>query len=117
MLVRLELAAVSADVKEVTLERVHLGEGEVVTPGAKLVDVRVDLSTTAAQDCPPVFHLRLVARERGVLRRLLASAGQRVGVGQPLAVLSSEADEPLDGEPVRALRINTVAITVDPLFG
>ncbi len=42
--------------------------GSELRPGVPLLEVRVDLQSDQAQDCPPLYFFRLIATERGVLR-------------------------------------------------
>jgi hypothetical protein len=88
----------------------HVAEGGAVGLGAKLFDLTIDLSEAFAHDCPPVSHYRLAARDKAWLRRLDAGAGARLAPDAPLALFSTEPDEPLDQAPARALRISVIGI-------
>lgn len=84
-------------------------------PGSPILEVRVDLSAAMAQDCPPVFHFRLISTERAYLRSLSAGEGMVVRAGDPLGVATTLADEDAEGAAARPLRTMSVAIQVDPL--
>jgi pyruvate/2-oxoglutarate dehydrogenase complex dihydrolipoamide acyltransferase (E2) component len=84
--------------------------GDQLKVGLKLLDVRVDLSTAAPQDCPPIFYFRMVAREPGWVRQIAAAVGEEKTVGAVLALISTEPDEPLDGPVARSLRAASAAI-------
>ena len=88
----------------------HAEPGERVTAGAPLLDLRVDLSAGIAQDCPPVTTCRIVLREAAWLGRALVAADDAIAPGGALALLSTEAGNPLDGPPVREVRCTVAAI-------
>jgi hypothetical protein len=92
------------------ITRVDIAEGSALVMGSKLLEVRVDLSGAAPQDCPPIFYFRVVSNERGWVRRLSASVGEEKGVGEVLALVSTGPDEPLDGPPARSLRVSNAAV-------
>jgi hypothetical protein len=96
------------------ITRVTVTEGSPLKPGSKLFDVEVDLSAVAPQDCPPIFSFRMVAGERGWLRKLCAGVNDVKAVGDLLALVTTEPDEPIDGQPVRALRGANAGIMRDP---
>ena len=92
------------------VRRIYAVEGQALAVGAKLFDIRVDLSAAAPHDCPPVSNYRLAVRERVWLRRLAVTAGDEAAVGATLAELSTTADEPLDGGAARAVRVAIAGI-------
>src|ERR671938_73658 len=92
---------VSGEIRQLWVE-----EGSPLRVGSTLLDVRVDLSARAVQDCPPIYYFRVVSNEKGWVRKLSAAVGDTREVGQVLALISTELDEPLEGEPVRALRVS-----------
>jgi pyruvate/2-oxoglutarate dehydrogenase complex dihydrolipoamide acyltransferase (E2) component len=98
------------------IETIHVAEGSPIQPGTKLFDVRVDLGSAADRDCPPVFVFRVVAREKGWLRRLCCAAGDVKAVGEQLARISTDANEPVDAPPGRTCRTISATI-VDPSLG
>jgi pyruvate/2-oxoglutarate dehydrogenase complex dihydrolipoamide acyltransferase (E2) component len=100
-----------------TVVRWCAAPGAEVAPGSKLLEIKVDLSAGAQQDCPPVSYYRLVARERAWLRKLEAAVGEDRAVGAVMAILSTEKEESLDGAPARPLRAASVGILHDPVFG
>jgi len=97
------------------VDAVYVEEDARLGLGAKLIDLTVDLSAGAAHDCPPISHYRIALRDEVWARRLLVAAGDEVAVGAPLALFSTEADEPLDGPPARAARISVIGI-IGPSF-
>ncbi|MBE3590725.1 MAG: E3 binding domain-containing protein [Firmicutes bacterium] len=66
----------------------HVKEGQAVNQGDPLCDLETDKAT-----------VELEAPVTGYVRRILAPAGEALPVGEPLAVLTETADEPLDDEP------------------
>jgi len=110
VLLRAELPVLGPLMQTGVIVAVHVAEGSAVTPGTKLADVRVDLSTAAPQDCPPISYFRLVAWERGWLRRWLVQPGDTVPTGACLALITSAADEPTDQGAGRPLRLASAGI-------
>lgn len=78
------------DVEEVRVLEWHFAEGDSLAIGELLVE----LETYKA-----LVEVR--AAQAGVLRRISASAGDWCGLGQPLALLSDTADEPLPADDVQ----------------
>ena len=99
------------------IHKVLIDEDAPVKVGTKLFDVMVDLSGMAAQDCPPVYYFRIVARERAFVRQVLVREGDACSIGVNLAILTTGDIESTSAEQRRPLRVTTVAIVVDPLFG
>ncbi len=92
------------------IEKVFVIEGQFLTPGVKLFDLRIDLSAVAAHDCPPVSFFRLAFRDRARLRRLSVADGDIRETGSELALFSTEEEEPIRGIPVRPARFTTAGI-------
>lgn len=115
MILNLTLPQVGEQMRSGTVHRLLARPGDALRPGTPLLEVRVDLGATKAQDCPPMFHFRLLSTERAVLRTLLPAAGDLVEVGAPLGVATTGAEEPCDGPGARSLRTTSVAVQVDPL--
>jgi hypothetical protein len=92
------------------VEQVYAAEGAALSVGAKLLDLTVDLSAAAPHDCPPISHFRLMLREPARLRRVLIAAGDEPAVGAPLAIFTTEPDEPLDALAARPVRVAIAAI-------
>lgn len=104
MLLNLNVPRINDYMASAFIESVHAREGERLAPGAKLIDMTVDLSLAAPHDCPPISHYRMVLREAAHLRRLYVRRGDEPVVGAPLALFSTDPDEPLDGPPGRMAR-------------
>jgi len=115
MILSLTMPKVGAQMTHGTVFRLVAKAGDELKPGTPLMEVRVDLESEKAQDCPPLFFFRILATERGVLRSLGAEQGALLAVGTPLGVVTSTAAETAEGAPVRALRTTSVAIQIDPL--
>ncbi len=98
-----------------TIRRVHVSVGQEIGLGTPLFDALVDLSHGAAQDCPPVFHLRAISRERGWIRELHAEPGTELAIGAPVMTVTTIPDEPLAGA-TRSLRVTAITINLDPVF-
>ena len=72
------------DVVDVRVLQWHREEGAGVSPGELIVELETH---------KVVVEIR--AAQRGILRRLLCAAGEWRRMGNPLALLSDEADSPL----------------------
>lgn len=96
------------------VEAVHAVPGTALAPGAKLLDLRVDLSLAVAHDCPPVTYHRIALRERAWLRRFEVTAGDDVAAGAVVALFSTGPDESLDAPPGRAVRVSVAGILHEP---
>jgi hypothetical protein len=114
MLLSMLLPPINVHMTYATIKRVHATPGQALSPGAKLIDLRIDLTSAFPQDCPPISYYRIVLRERAWLRSVMVAQGGDVAPGQPLALLSTEDGEPLDGTPVRAVRVSTAGILWQP---
>ena len=111
MLLSLDLPLINPYADKASIRTVYAGVGDALVVGAKLLDLTVDLSSAAIlHDCPPISHYRVVLRDRAWLRRLDVAAGQTVCVGQPVALFSTEPDEPLDGPPARPVRVTMAGV-------
>jgi hypothetical protein len=100
------LPVILPGMKVARIERIYAAPGSCLEPGAKLMDLRIDLSGSVAHDCPPVSFFRLVMRERAWLTRLASSSGEEVAVDAPLAWFSTDPNEEQpEGEPERPARI------------
>jgi hypothetical protein len=112
LLLTLKLPRINAYMTTALVNKVHATEGASLNVGAKLLDLRIDLSAAAPHDCPPVSHYRIALRDRVWLRRLTVAPGDNVEVGATMAQFSTESGEPLDGEPARAIRVTIAGILV-----
>lgn len=110
MLLSLTLPRINDLMTSARITALRAAAGDALVPGAALMDVCVDLSGVAPHDCPPISHYRFVLRDGAVLRELRVAAGDDVPVGAPLALFTTEADEPLDGKPSREARVTIAGI-------
>jgi hypothetical protein len=103
MLLDLRMPQMSDEMVAGTIHKVLVGPGERLERGTPLLEVRVDLSEVAEQNCAPVFFFRMVAAEPAWLRSLEVKAGERRDVDGRLGVASSSRDEPsnADARPLR----------------
>lgn len=60
-----------------------------------------------------VMIMRIVASERGYLRRRDAEVGKRVKVGDVLGLVSTGANDPVSGDPNGSSAMRVVAISTD----
>ena len=74
------------------------------------MEVVVDLSAVAEQNCAPVSLYRIVAAESGWLRSLQVARGASYREGAVLGIVSATADGALDGVPCRPLRVSVCGI-------
>ncbi|HEV2650463.1 MAG TPA: hypothetical protein VGU69_04330, partial [Rhizomicrobium sp.] len=79
-------------------------------PGDKIVDVTIDLGASFSQNCPPVSHYRLVAREKAFVRRMFVAAGTACEPDAPIAILAADVQEPDDLAAERPFRITVAGI-------
>jgi pyruvate/2-oxoglutarate dehydrogenase complex dihydrolipoamide acyltransferase (E2) component len=114
LLVTLVLPQVSPSMTGANVTAIHAQEGEMLAPGARLVDISVDFSGGVAHDCPPVSGYRVALRERLWLRRLLIADGETVAAGATLAVFTAEPDSPLDEPAARAARVTLAGMVSQP---
>jgi pyruvate/2-oxoglutarate dehydrogenase complex dihydrolipoamide acyltransferase (E2) component len=110
MILSVVLPEIDPNMKSAVIDAVYPAEGAALIPGAKLFDIIVDLSLAVAHDCPPVSHYRMVVRDRAWLRKILVRAGDEIPVGAPLAILSTEPEEMLDGTDHRNARLSIAGI-------
>jgi len=110
VLITLKLPRINQLMTVAGIRRIHAAEGDFLNLGAKLLDLTIDLSSVAPNDCPPISVYRLAMRDRVWLRRLVVSPGDDVAVGAELACFTTEADEPITGTPGRAARITVAGI-------
>jgi hypothetical protein len=98
------------------IEKVFAFEGQFLTPGMKVLDLRIDLSMVAAHDCPPVSFYRITLRDRAWVRRFNIAEGDLPEAGTEIALFSTTEDEPINGIPGRSVRFATVGIVL-PSWG
>jgi pyruvate/2-oxoglutarate dehydrogenase complex dihydrolipoamide acyltransferase (E2) component len=110
LLLTLTLPRITDYMTTAVIEAIYVNQGESISLGAKLLDLRVDLSAAISHDCPPISFFRLALRDRAWLRRLYVSPGNEIEVGAPLAQFSTEPNEPLDREPGRPARVSIAGI-------
>lgn len=115
MILSLILPKAGAPMSRASIHRIMAKAGDELRSGTPLMEVRVELDSQQAQDCPPLIFFRIIATERSVLRSLDVATGTPVIAGQTLGIATSSADESIDGAPTRALRTTSVAIQIDPL--
>lgn len=110
MLLTLTIPRINDQMEAAVIDRLHMETGAALPIGAKLLDLKVDLSGAQAHDCPPVTYYRLVLRDRAWLRSLKVSAGDTCPVGTVMALFTTTEDEPLDQSEGRELRTSIAAI-------
>jgi len=93
-----------------SVEAIHAGVGDELERGAKLLDLKVDLTAGAAHDCPPISYYRILLRERARLTALGVSCGDEPLVGAELARFASLAPETGEGAEGRPARVAIAAI-------
>jgi hypothetical protein len=117
LLLTLSLPRINEHMLSARVAAVHAPVGSALAVGSKLVDLTVDLTAIAAQDCPPVSHFRMVIRERAWLRELRVARGDEIAVCARIALLSTDPDEPLDAAPAREARVTVAGILMQgPLW-
>jgi hypothetical protein len=81
LLLTLQLPKLLPNVSSATIEAIHVREGQYLTPGMKILDLKIDMSAVAAHDCPPVSFYRVAFRDRAWLRRLGITRGETSEAG------------------------------------
>ena len=114
MLLTLTMPRINELAPSAVVDAIHADVGAALSPGAKLLDVRIDLSAIAPHDCPPASLYRLALRDRVYLRSLAIANGDEVEVGAVMATFTTEPDEPIDGESARAVRVSVAGILAPP---
>ncbi|HTS20623.1 MAG TPA: hypothetical protein VMN79_02330 [Casimicrobiaceae bacterium] len=114
LLLTLTLPRINPLMTSAVIEEIHASQGAQLSQGARLLDLSVDLSSIAPQDCPPVSLYRIVLRDRVWLRSLTVARRDQVEVGALLARFSTELDEPLEAAPQRSVRITIAGIVFPP---
>jgi hypothetical protein len=111
LLLEYRLPRINANMTEASIERRYAEPGDALGIGTRLLDLRVDLSSSFSQDCPPISFYRIVMRERAYLREVRPGDGAACPVGDVIAIFSTEPDEPLGGVAARAIRVATAGIS------
>ena len=110
MIFEVRLPLIMPQMSAATVECLYVEPGEAVKMGSKLADLRVDLSSAFAQECPPVSYYRIVLRERAFVRKIAPVPGDLLDVDALVALFSTEADEPLDQPVSRPMRTTIAGI-------
>ncbi|MES2999260.1 MAG: hypothetical protein V4787_01095 [Pseudomonadota bacterium] len=113
MLFNLTLPPINEQMTTASLTKVAAPEGSEVPVGGKLLEVKLTVGAVEAYDCPPVSHFSLNTRDRVWVRRWSVADGDELAVGAQLGLFSTEPDEPLDGAPVRQVRLTVAGIVPD----
>jgi len=92
--------------------RVYVASAEAVHLGTPLLDIRVDLTGIAAQDCAPIFHLRLIVGEPATVDRLDVAKGQVVRSNDVIGAARAANH----GAGERPLLTSVIEVPFDPLF-
>jgi hypothetical protein len=106
----LKLPAVMPAMTTALVELVYAKAGSELKPGDKILDLTIDLGSSFAQNCPPISHYRIVAREKAFVRQLLVVPGSEYERGTPIAILSSDPMEPDDAAGGRPFRTAVAGI-------
>ncbi|MBV8424426.1 MAG: hypothetical protein JO349_04490 [Candidatus Eremiobacteraeota bacterium] len=108
------LPQIHPEMRSAVIQAIYVHEDALITRAGKFLDVSVDLSSVALHDCPAISFFRIALRDRAYVRSLLIARGDEVAVGTPMARLSTEPDEPLDGVPNRPARVTIAGILYQP---
>jgi hypothetical protein len=114
MIFEFRLPIISPHMSVALVECVYPTPGAALKTGDKLLDLRVDLTGSFAQDCPPISYYRIIMRENAVLRAYVLGAGASCKPGDLIAVLSTGAEEAMDQPPQRIIRFATAGIVHHP---
>ena len=111
MLLNMQLTKLNPQMTFGTIECCYVQVGSPTKSGAKIFDIRVDLSAGNFQYCPPISYFRMVARESGWLKEILVKPGDDVKVGDLMAVFSTDLNAVEADPAARPLRLATAGIT------
>ncbi len=122
MITKLEVPAVDGAMQGGKVLRWHKREGDTIAFGEDICELAIDefavlrrtaratLLTRRRRDKLKsdletregvYFEVVVTSSDTGVLRKIVAEEGVRIGVGDLLAVATTDADEPLDGDADR----------------
>lgn len=110
MIMEVRLPLIVSQMSGATVECVYAEPGLELGRGAKLVDLSVNLSSAFAQECPPISYYRIVLLERAFVRSLHVAPGDPIAVDAMIATFSNEADEPLELNSARPMRMSVAGI-------
>jgi hypothetical protein len=110
MIFEFKLTAFVPQMHGATIECLHAQVDTELRNGSKLLDLSVDLSSSFAQDCPPISYYRIVLREPAWLRSLAVSPGKYCRLEEIIAVFSNAPDEDLSQPAVRPVRTTLAGI-------
>ena len=82
MATKVHMEALSPTMEEGQVVKWHKAEGDSVSQGEVLADIETDKAT-----------MELVARGKGILRRILTAEGQSAPVGEVIAVIGQEGED------------------------
>jgi len=82
MATKVHMEALSPTMEEGQVVKWHKAEGDSVSQGEVLADIETDKAT-----------MELVARGKGILRRILTAEGQSAPVGKVIAVIGQEGED------------------------
>lgn len=132
MLLRLVIPRFDRSVQRGSVAKWHKAEGEWVSYGDDLLDLKVEeikimkRSSAAAavlhdQHLPQDTYssgqldwlVRVTSSDVGVLRRIDAAEGSRWEIGDRLAVLTTDADEPIDRSARAGAEVSNFRVVVN----
>ncbi|MDE8349748.1 MAG: hypothetical protein POG74_09745 [Acidocella sp.] len=96
------------------IEIIYAKPNNQLALGGKLFDISIDLSSSFAQNCPPISYHRVVLREKLWLRTPLAKPGEYWEPDACIALLSNEPTESLNATIARPARIMAAGIVYHP---
>ena len=106
MVLRLQMPRMGYQMREGTIKKVLAPPGVHLERGVPLLEVRVDLSAVAEQNCNPAFIFRMVAAEAGWLRQVDVGVGDCRQVGATLAMVTTHPDEVIAEAAMRPFRVS-----------
>ncbi len=110
MVYELSLPQIVPQMTSARIECVYTSVGDSLQIGTKLLDISVDLSSAFAQECPPISFYRIVARDRGIIRVQDLTPGQKIDVGEVLALIADSEETDISGPVERPLRATVAGI-------
>jgi pyruvate/2-oxoglutarate dehydrogenase complex dihydrolipoamide acyltransferase (E2) component len=116
MLLKLVLPYYSRVVQVGKVVHWHKAPGDRVDFGEDVLDVAVTVTSPMRPGKSAHITIGVTASAVGVLRSILAPEGAECQVGKPLAVLSTDPDEPLGGFAEALPRLSEFHAVANPLL-
>ena len=110
MILELLVPQIDGRIDRVKIDRLEIAVGDSIAPSDSLLELTAGLDYAGMHGCPPTTRFRMTSGETAHVRQVNVQEGARLYSGEVLAILSTEPDEPIDGEERRKARHSLAAI-------